>query len=145
MRQAPFALPLAVILLALAVIVLSSSHVPIQARYEAELTPAAKDALKNVYLEPCDPCDTIYRLIIPASDEWKAKYFDSERSRLIHNIGELNVAVIKATALLQSQGKRIAALEARATVEIITPPLDMDATGVTIIDPNAVDPNEEVK
>jgi hypothetical protein len=86
------------------------------ARYEAELTPAAKAALANVYLEPIDPCDTIYRLIIPASDEWKAKYFDSERSRLIHNIGELNVAVIKATALLQGHEKRIAALEAKVVL-----------------------------
>lgn len=51
-----------------------------------------------------DPNDPAYKFIPPAPKEWRDKFGDTERTRLIHSISELRVVVAE-------QSKHILALE----------------------------------
>ena len=144
----------------LAVVALLALRIAVDAqnRYDMELTPEAKEAFKNVYIENIDPNDPIYNLLWKPTPEWTKTFGNSERSRILSNLSGLNRVVVELVKMNNAQAERIVALEKEVIVDPNANgiygrkplmPLNCrvaaleESVGIEYVigDPNAVDPN----
>jgi hypothetical protein len=91
------------------------------------------NGVENTRIEtapPHDPNAPIYSLMWPTTPEWKAKFGESERSRIISNVSGLSKVVVELVQMANRQGERIKILEAAARIEGIDIPVTPDPNEV---------------